>query len=149
MILQGIITEESGELFKLEKSLALHKRQVRARVVLRGLRQVVIYSYQLSPLSRSMRIEKTLWCMELRFWLTGMTRQIKQCLLAYDHFFLTNSADKSATTLIQEIESAEPSNNMFISVWLPGEVSSKRGNGHLICIMEEVTGFVDDAPLKG
>ena len=68
LIVQGLIVEDIGGVFKWEKPLCLRKSQVRTSVVPWGLRQVAISACHSSPLSRYMEMEKTLCCMALRFW---------------------------------------------------------------------------------
>ena len=96
--LTGLIVKEYGTIFKMIISKSLRIQKLQKRVMNNFLRNIFMSVWHYSPLSRNMRIDKTLWLVASPFWRTLISQKVCNWVHSYMHFQLLNSTYLSSSS---------------------------------------------------
>jgi len=117
---EGKLEVENGLLYQWEEPRATKIRQLRRRVVPKGLRRHIIVAYHATPLAGHVGIYKTYWRIVTRYWWPSLLRDVKEAVTTCAHCILGNNTKHQGQKVYKPIMTAEPFDIICLDIWHPG-----------------------------
>jgi hypothetical protein len=142
------LESENGILNCYKTSRLASIRQLRTRVVPRGLIPTLLAACHLSPMPGHMDRNKTYYRVATRYWWPRMLKDVRNFVTECAHCRVANLSNHEAQAILGTINAEAPFDIIFLDVWTPGTVATDYGESKILTCLEAITGFADGALLR-
>ena len=122
---KGQLLVEDDLLLQLEHPKGVRIRQLKRRVVPKGMRQLVYTAYHASPMAGHVGFFKTYWRIAARYYWPTMYDDIRRAVLECGHCILGNNVSHKAQQILGSLSVDEPFDIIAIDIWIPGVTLAK------------------------
>ena len=116
---------EDGLLLQLEHPKGVRIRQLKRRVVPKGMRQLIYTAYHASPMAGHVGFFKTYWRIAAQHYWPTMYDDIRRAVLECGHCILGNNVSHKAQQILGILSVDEPFDIIAIDIWIPGTTLAK------------------------
>jgi hypothetical protein len=139
---------EEGILYKYEVQKRIRTRQIRAKVVPKNLRHVILAACHTSPMAGHAGIQKTYFRVVTRFWWPTMAKDITEFVSSCGHCRLANATNHESAGILKALDAEVPFDVVFLDVWSPGDIQEKNGEIKILTCLDGMTSFAGATPVK-
>lgn len=124
-LLHGRLEFDEGCVYRYEATARRSLRQIRARVVPKSLRQVIIAACHASPFAGHSDEHKTLWRVVTKFWWPSVAKDVRTAVRSCAMCKAVNIVSHESQVKLKTVTANSPFDVVAFDIWSPGKIPSK------------------------